>query len=371
MPHLQPFSSQEMSDRLRRIRTEMLSLGLDTLVTSNQANIRYATEFRGEPHTLLLTQDQAVLYTSYRTLPWAKEQTQVTQSHLELSTTATPWEDIAQRLAHQKQQIGVDHTLDHLTFLKRKEQLSTHQLLPCDPIERTRRLKSASEIKLLEQSQRINESIFSAVLPAITPGMSERVVQGLILAEIAKREEVDNYAFAPIVAAGGNAWEIHHLPDDTLIQRDDMLLLDLGIVYQGYASDMTRTVCMGAATPQMHEVYDTVRAAQEAAIASMRPGSDTREIDQIARTIITHAGHGKSFTHGLGHSIGLETHDPGLALSPSSSNEILAAGMAFTVEPGIYLEEAFGVRTEDVIIITEQGHTNITQQKKDLIELKF
>ena len=363
------FSSQEMKGRLAAIRAKMASLGLEALITSNQANIRYATGFRGEPHTLLLTNNEAVLYTSFRTLPWAEQQTQAIQPDLALSTVADPLTDIQERLANKDYSISVDSTLSHLEFLELQQQFAGHPLTCASPIELARRIKSPAEIDLLIQSQRLNESIFSTILPQIIPGMSERTVQGIILAEIAQREEVDGYSFTPIVAVGGNAWEIHHLPDDTKLQKDDMVLLDLGVRYQGYASDMTRTVCLGKATNEMKEAYQTVHEAQEAAIALMRPGIETHAVDRAAREVITQAGLHKGFTHGLGHSIGLETHDPGLNLSPFTSNEVLAAGMAFTVEPGIYLENAFGIRTEDILIITKEGRTNITKQPKDLSEL--
>ena len=366
-----PFSDQEYAERLSRIRAVMKSLELSALITTNQANVRYATGFRGEPRTLLLTQTEVVLYTSFRTLPWAEEQTHGVQSHLELSTAAPPLDDIVLRLSNEKQSIAVDLSLSHLRFQEMLSQFSVHDLKPLDIIEQVRRIKSPHEITLMKRSQQINESILATVIPKIRPGMSEREVQGLMLVEMAKRNEVDGYSFNPIVAAGGNAWEIHHLPNDSIIRNDDLLLLDLGIVYQGYASDMTRTICMGKASSQMKEVYDTVRLAQEAAIVSMRPSIETHTVDQAARSIITQAGYGRSFTHGLGHSIGLETHDPGLNLSPSSPNEILVPGMAFTVEPGIYLQDAFGVRTEDVIVITENGNTNITEYPKDLLELDF
>lgn len=371
MSHAHPFSHQEMQERLRRIREEMASLGVDALITSNHANVRYASGFRGEPRTLLLTQDGAVLYTSFRSLPWAEAQTEPVAAGLELSTTEPPVDDMVRRLAGRKLSIGVDVALSHAGFLAMEARFSGHRLISADAIERVRRIKSAAEIELLEHSQRLNESIFSAVLPKIALGMSERMVQGLMLEEMAKREAVDGYSFTPIVAVGGNAWEIHHLPDDTRIQRDDMLLLDLGVFRHGYASDMTRTVCVGTADSRMREVYEAVRTAQEAAIAAMEPGVGTHEVDRAAREVITRAGHGRSFTHGLGHSIGLETHDPGLNLSPFTANEVLAPGMAFTVEPGIYLENGFGVRTEDIVIVSDEGRTNLTQQPKELLELNL
>ena len=363
------FSSQEMGARLTAIRTQMTIDGIDAILTSNQANIRYTTGFRGEPHTLLLTQNSIVLFTSFRTLPWAKEQTQAIKSQLEICTASSPLDDFIKRLPSSGCTIGLDQTLNHLAFTNLQKKLPSHTLIPNSSIEQVRRLKSPTEIELLKQSQTINEEIFASLLPQIIPGMTERALQGLILTEIARREEVDGYSFAPIVATAGNAWEIHHLPDLTIIERNTMLLLDLGVIYQGYASDMTRTICLGKANPLMQEIYQIVGQAQETAIAHMKAGATTREIDNLARDIITQAGHERSFTHGLGHSIGLETHDPGLNLSPTTPEETLQPGMAFTVEPGIYLPDAFGVRTEDVVIINEQGNTNITKQPKNLLEL--
>lgn len=367
----QRFSAEEMLERFRGIRKEMVAQGIDALVTMNQANIRYCTGFRGEPHILFLTLEDATLYTSFRTLSWAEKQTVDVRSHVDLSTLSKPLDDIVNKLNGRVVTMGIDESTSHVSFFGLEKQFSPHRLRSSSVIESIRRVKSASEIALMKDSQCINEEIFNTVLPRIRVGMSEREVQGMILTEIAKREEVDGYSFTPIVAAGGNAWEIHHLPDHTMIQRDDMLLIDLGVIYQGYASDMTRTVCMGNATEQMREVYSTVLQAQRVAISNMRPGAYSHDIDQAAREVISQAGHGRSFTHGLGHSIGLETHDPGLNLSPFSANEELRAGMVFTVEPGIYIEDGFGVRTEDIVVVTEDGHENITQQAGDLIELNL
>lgn len=358
-----------MSDRLARTRAAMTELGLDALISTNAANVRYVSGFRGEPRTVLLTADDLVLYTSFRTLPWAEEQCDALGSSIELSTSPKPSEAIKRRLPATPLKLGIDRSMPHGEFLGQQADFAPYTLVPAAVIEDVRQIKSPAEIALLEKSQRINEAIFNTVLPQIRPGMSERAVQGIILAEMAENEEVDRYAFMPIVATGANAWEIHHLPDQTIIEQDQMLLIDLGIVYQGYASDMTRTICLGKATDQMRDIYGTVSEAQKSAIAAMRPGVSTHEIDQIARSIITDAGHGRGFTHGLGHSIGLETHDPDLNLSQKTPETRLEPGMAFTVEPGIYLENGFGVRTEDVVIVTADGTSNLTLQSPDLIEL--
>ncbi|MFT6573661.1 MAG: Xaa-Pro aminopeptidase [Akkermansiaceae bacterium] len=363
------FSNSEMAGRLKRIRHSMTDLGLDALITTNAANIRYATGFRGEPRTLLITQNKAILFTSFRSLPWAEAQTANLGPAREISTEAAPLASIKNRFPKHPLALGVDHSISHNELLNWRAKLSPHEINPAFVIEQIRQIKSPAEIDLLQKSQKINEQVFNAILPKIRPGMTERAVQGLILAEIAANEDIDRDSFTPIVAVGPNCWEIHHLPDRTIIKPGDLLLIDLGVIHQGYASDMTRMVCLGQASPEMREIHAIVQSAKQTATDAMSPGVSSHKIDQIARDIIEASGHGRTFTHGLGHSIGLETHDPGLNLSPRPSDTELAPGMALTVEPGIYLEGKFGVRIEDIVIITDEGTENITSQSPLLLEL--
>lgn len=364
------FSPEEMASRLANIRDRMKAQELDAVITSNPANIRYTTGFRGEPGTLLITHQELILFSALRTLPWAQKQTTALGTTIELSVEPDLRQDITKRLSGTPLKIGLDQTATHSAFLTWQEKLQPHQLVTSSIIEETRQIKSPAEVALLRESQRINETIFKIILPKIRPDMSERGVQGLILTEMARNEAIDRYSFMPIVAAGANCWEIHHLPDDTIIGSDQMLLLDMGVFVNGYASDMTRTIALGKPSGKMRDVYQVVLEAQTAAIAAIRPGVSTHAIDAAAREIITAAGFGETFTHGLGHSIGLETHDPGLALSSKGTGQILQPGMALTIEPGIYLQNKFGVRIEDVVVVTEKGHLNLTQQSKELLELR-
>ncbi|MDA7520044.1 M24 family metallopeptidase, partial [Akkermansiaceae bacterium] len=226
-----------------------------------------------------------------------------------------------------------------------------------------------AEISIIQQSQKINETILNAVLPQIRPDLTERVIQGLILAEMAKREEVEGYSFPPIVANGPNCWEIHHLPDQSVSRYGDLLLLDHGVFYQGYASDMTRMVCLGNSSERMREIHQVVNLARQTAIDAARPGITNHDLDRVARNIIEASGLGKTFTHGLGHSIGLQTHDPGVNLSQNAPEISLAPGMTLTIEPGIYLEKKFGIRVEDTIVITTDGSKNLTSQSTEIIEI--
>lgn len=178
-------------------------------------------------------------------------------------------------------------------------------------------------------------------------------------------------AFTPIIAAGRNAWEIHHQPDATVLREGDMVIVDLGVKVAGYASDMTRTICLGKATDLMREVHAKVREAQLAAMEMVRAGVRAAEVDAAAREVIESAGFGRGFTHGLGHGIGLDTHDADLRLNAGAGALELKEGMALTLEPGIYLEEEFGVRTEDVVVVEKNGFRNLTSTSHELIELSF
>lgn len=363
------FSPEEMKQRLDRTRARMEQLELDGVIVSDQANVRYLTGFKGEPRTLFITAKELLLITHSRTLPWAEAQTTALGQLLEIETSTQPAEVISKRLPESPFRIGLDQNISHSASKRWQEALAPHLLEPCPVIEHVRQIKSPDEVALMAKSQRLNESILAAVLPQIRPHMTERGVQGLILAEMARQEAIDAYSFTPIVAAGPSCWEIHHLPDNTVIGKNQMLLIDLGVIHQGYASDMTRTVCLGKATNEMREIHALVSTALEAAIEGSTEGRTNREVDKIARNIISDAGHGEVFTHGLGHQIGLETHDPVHPLSQEAPEILLEPGMAFTIEPGIYHKDKFGVRTEDVIVISKGKPMNLTRPSHQLLEL--
>ena len=363
------FTSREMSERLTRIRSKLQEEGLDGLICCDPANVRYATGFKGEPRILIILPDEIILYTSIRTVAWAREHTKAIADSLELSTVDSPIEDLARRLSKTSLDLAIDQNITAASLSTWREKLAPHSINPRSIVEQVRQIKSPAEIALMQKSQQLNESVLGAVLPKIRPHMTERGVQGLILAEMARNEWIDGFSFEPIVAVGPNCWEIHHLSDDTVIGTDQMLLIDLGVRYQGYASDMTRTLCLGQASPKMRDIHHLVSHALESAISAATAGITNRELDQIAREIISDAGFGKTFTHGLGHHIGLETHDPAPPLSAKAPEIILAPGMALTIEPGIYLENQFGVRTEDIVIITDSAPVNLTRPSHQLLKI--
>lgn len=359
------FDRREMVTRLEAIRDWMKRHGFDAIHATDPANVRYASGFRGEPAALWIDADRAVLATHERSRRWALAQT----GTFEVICPGDPVAHFGGSLHGRDMRVGVDQRIPHVALAALRETWNDARVEPVAGIESLRRIKSEAEIECLRRSQRVNERIFEAILGQIRPGMTERAVQGLILAEMARDESIDGPSFFPIVAAGGNAWEIHHQPDLTPLRAGDMVILDLGVSRAGYASDMTRTISLGEPTDLMVEIHTTVGQAQRTAFETLRDGVAASAVDAAARRIIEAAGHGESFTHGLGHGIGLETHDAGLRLSQKSGELTLRAGMVVTLEPGIYLEDRFGVRTEDTVVVRENGAENLTRIPHELIRI--
>ena len=174
-------------------------------------------------------------------------------------------------------------------------------------------------------------------------------------------------SFAPLICFGANCAEPHHDTDASLLKTGDSVILDVGLTWQSYCSDMTRTVFMGTPTDEQKRVYDIVRAANDAGRAAVRPGIPLKEVDRVARKVIEDAGYGPQFIHRTGHGIGLEVHEfPDV----SATSEVIAKpGMIFSVEPGIYLPGKFGVRVEDLVVVTEDGCETLNAAPKDLTVL--
>ena len=220
------------------------------------------------------------------------------------------------------------------------------------------------ELDLMRKAQAITDKAFTEVLTRIKPGMTELELQAELIYCLYKNGAM-GLSFDPIVVSGPNTSMPHGVAGDRVIKEGDFITMDFGVLYQGYCSDMTRTVAVGYATEEMKDVYYTVLKAQEAAIAATKAGMIGRDIDAIARKIITDAGYGEYFGHGYGHSLGLEIHE---APNPNPGNpNPMPAGAICSAEPGIYLPGKFGVRIEDVTILREDGCEDITGSPKNLI----
>ena len=239
------------------------------------------------------------------------------------------------------------------------------ELKPFDKqINSFRAMKEDWELALMRKAQSITDKAFSEVITRIKVGMTELELQAELIYCLYKNGAT-GLAFDPIVVSGPNTSLPHGVAGERVIREGDFITLDFGASYQGYCSDMTRTVAVGFATEEMQKVYNTVLEAQLAALAISKAGVPGKDIDAAARKVITDAGYGEYFGHGYGHSLGLQVHE---SPSPNGANaEGMPLGAVASAEPGIYLPGKFGVRIEDVIIYREDGHENITASPKNLI----
>lgn len=227
-----------------------------------------------------------------------------------------------------------------------------------------RSVKTQRELELIREAQKLTDDTFSYILERIETGRTEREVM-LDMEFYMRRLGSEGVSFDFIVVSGKNSSLPHGVPTDKIIERGDFLTMDFGAVVGGYRSDMTRTVAVGSVSDEQKRVYETVLKAQNAAIDAVRPGEICKDIDKIARDIINKAGYEGCFGHGLGHSVGVEIHEwPNFN---TRCEAVLKPGTVMTVEPGIYLENRFGVRVEDMVFVTESGCENITKSEKRLI----
>ena len=233
-------------------------------------------------------------------------------------------------------------------------------------IEKLRSIKSAEEIGFIEKAQLLTDEAFSYILNKITQGVTEKEL-ALDMEFFMRSRGSEGVAFDFIVVSGRNSSLPHGVPTDKRLENGDFITMDFGAVWNGYRSDMTRTVALGCVTEKQKKVYETVLKAQYAALEIIKPNVKCCEVDRVARDIITLAGYGKNFGHGLGHSVGLDIHE-NPACNTRDKTELLS-GMIMTVEPGIYIENEFGVRIEDMVLVTENGCRNLTKSPKELIIL--
>ena len=227
-----------------------------------------------------------------------------------------------------------------------------------------RGVKEDWELARMRRAQEITDKAFTEVLTRLKTGVTELELQAELIYCLYKNG-AQGLSFDPIVVSGPNSSMPHGVAGDRVIRAGDFVTMDFGVLYQGYCSDMTRTVAVGFATEEMKRVYDTVLKAQLAGIAATRAGVPGRDIDGAARKVISDAGYGKFFGHGYGHSLGLEIHE-----SPNcnmANEKPMEAGNVCSAEPGIYLPGKFGVRIEDVVVIREDGCEILTKSPKELI----
>ena len=355
-------------NHLKQIAARLADLDLDAMLITSEPGERYAVGFLGEGF-VLVTGDSSQYSTDGRYIEAARNQ--VTGAEVVLTSREHSHLALAREFiqAHRLKRVGFESGAVSVDQYQRwqRELSPSCELIPAQELlDSLRFSKDEEELSAMRQAQQITDEAFSEILNYIRPGMTEQEVAARLVYELLRRG-ARKVSFDPIVAAGANGSMPHAVPGETVIQSGMFVTMDFGCIYDGYCSDMTRTVAVGQPSEEMERVYQTVLAAQEAGISAARAGIPGRALDAVARQVIQQAGYGAYFTHSFGHSLGLEIHEAPNA-SPAEER-LLPSGTVISAEPGIYLPGRFGVRIEDVLVLEENGCEDLTHSPKHLIVL--
>lgn len=359
-----------MTDRLARLRTLMAEQQVEALLVTGEANRRYLSGFTGSAGALLITPDDALLLTDARYVEQAAQQA----PHFRVvPVTHTTY---GRTVAEEARKRGVRriafeaHRLTYAAYSAYREALPEGvELVPLGTggmglVERLRVVKDDGELALIRKAAAIVDAAFEHILSVLRPGLTEREVAWELEAFM-RKQGAERAAFPIIVASGPRSALPHGVASDRVIGKGELVTLDFGAVYQGYCSDLTRTVAVGEPPEELKKIYEIVRQAQERGVAHVKAGMTGKEADALCRDVIAAAGYGEQFGHSTGHGIGLEVHEaPSLS---ARSEEPLPVGAVVTVEPGIYLPGVGGVRIEDDVVLTATGNECLTHAPKDLI----
>lgn len=355
-----------MEKRVNRLRNSFETAKVDAFLITSEYNRRYVSLFSGTTAHLLITSEEALLITDFRYLEQAVQEAPYFKV---VNNQRKMMETVAEEVKKRKiKRLGFEE--NHISFGEYQKWLSLLdgvELVPMgNTIEKLRLYKDEGELEKIKKAARIADEAFAHVLHFIRPGVTENEVAAELEYQMRKLG-ASGPSFDTIVASGYRSAMPHGKASEKRIETGELVTLDFGAIYQGYVSDLTRTVAVGEISPKLKEIYEICLEAQLTGIRGLGPGMTGKEADAVCRDFIQAKGYGEAFGHGTGHGIGLEIHeDPTLSLS---GEMILEPGMVVTVEPGIYLPGIGGVRIEDDILITEEGNEVLTKSKKELIQL--
>ncbi len=350
---------------LKEIRKHLKNYG--ALFISNPINIYYLTGFTGSRGMVLVTRKKAYFFTDSRYIEYARN---IIPKDFEIVQIDKKWKVDWPKLLKKFKitSLGIEENfLTYGQFLGLKKISKGVRLKKSGlVIEQLRQFKSESELRYLKKSQKINEELLKKTLKFIKTGRTEKEIQWFILNHL-NEVGADAVSFNPIIAFGSNSAIPHHQNSNKKLKKGDPILIDMGVKYKGYCSDMSRTFFTKKPTDLQANVYQTVLDAQKAAIENLKDGVFISKVRNAAMDIIEKAGYKENFQHALGHGSGLEIHElPNLGIEKPTK---LYKNMITTIEPGIYLPKNFGVRIEDMVIITRAGHTNMAKAPKELKDM--
>jgi Xaa-Pro aminopeptidase len=359
--------------RQQSLQDSLSTHRLDALLVTHPANLRYLCGFTGSSGALLLTEKKAAFITDGRYIEQARAEVRTAQIVIARQgplAAAASWLSSHQKKGRRvPSKIGIES--EHMTVATRSRlarMLPSGFRLRAAPslVEQARMVKDEDEIACLRSAVLLGASLFDWALEVIRSGVREAEVAAEM--EYAARQAgAEAMSFETIIASGERSALPHGRASQAAIPGEGFVVCDFGVILSGYCSDMTRTVWMGRPSAEAREVYQAVKQAQQAAVDAVRSGISVGEVDRAGRKSLQKSGLAKYFTHSTGHGVGLEIHEaPRVA---AGHTEILTPGMVITVEPGVYVPGKWGVRIEDMVVVTESGCEVLTPTSKDLVTI--
>ncbi|MEK7673000.1 MAG: Xaa-Pro peptidase family protein [Patescibacteria group bacterium] len=365
-----------------------MKISSDAQLITDKSNIKYLSNFNGSSGFMLLTKKKKYLFTDFRYMERAKsiikkdiELVNITRVWRNPTELAKSWQSILAK--HSIKILGMEESNLTVSQYKRFQKITnkgsaqknrTKFVDISGEIEKIREIKTAEEIKIIQKSQDINGQVFLEIKKIIQQWLksaNKTPLREIDLAwkikEIGHQLGAEEMSFDPIVGFGTHSARPHHEPDNTPLKKGDIILIDMGMKYKGYCSDMTRMLFTKTPTDKQAKIYNLVLEAQENAIKKIKAGVTGAEADAMSRDIIKKAGYGEQYGHAGGHGVGLDIHE-----TPSLSENFktpLKEDSIITIEPGIYLEGEFGVRIEDMILVTKTGNKSLTKVQKRLEDI--
>ncbi len=349
--------------RIDKLRRDMKKAGAQAALIASETNVQYYSGFTGDSSQLLVTQDEKLFFTDFRYTEQAQMQTDFTVIETKGQTRQSEIFDRVKKAGAAT--LGIDLAgVMYPTYKSYQKFIAEDKIVDLSAaIGVARCVKNEDELALIAKGAHHNDFLFEKMCAMLGSLESEADIKAELIYHMNKIGAES--AFSPIVASGSNSSLPHATPSARKIIAGDFVTMDYGHKFGGYCSDFTRTVAVSKVDKEQQKVYDIVRLASSKAIKALKPGVKCSEIDAIARDYIASKGYGDFFGHGLGHGVGLNIHEePALN---ATSETMLEAGMVITIEPGIYLPGKWGVRIEDLCVITPKGYKNLTAAPHDLI----
>jgi Xaa-Pro aminopeptidase len=364
-----------ISKRIGLLRRRMSSSGLQGLLVTHLPDVRYLCGFTGSSAALAVTRRGCRMFTDGRYTAQAAEEVQGAKVEIVPSApavAAVQWLAAQVAVDQGMASVGFDSAQTSVAEFDRFKaalpaRLRRKLLTPVKSlVEPLRWLKDEDELAIMAEAAKLGDNLFAHLLGFIRPGLTEVAVAAELEYQ-ARLRGAEGMSFESIVASGVRSALPHGRASEARLPRHGFLTLDFGVILKGYCSDMTRTVCLGKPMAREREVYEAVLEAQETAVAAVAAGVECGAVDEAARSVLRRTGMAEVFSHSTGHGVGIEIHEgPRVG---AGQKDMLAPGMVITIEPGVYFAGEFGVRIEDMVVVTRDGGQVLTHSPKPLIEL--